>query len=286
MDTGHAAKSDGPAAAVSHYDNTGTAVADVAAGEDDHGIWVAGAMRPGVSEQQMYNLKATGALSGDWRRIGGNLELVAALAVNVPGFPIPRVEMAASAGRTMSLVAAAVVAVDPNALSVEKVAIAVNRALDERDALKARAARADALYAEVARCGPPPSPRRYGDAVTNITDEGAYRGATETKLVDNHDRGFRDYYTAGDSTPAAPTLTSIAPTTGTSATGATVTCTGTGFRTGCVVRQGSTNLATTFVSATSVTAAEVGKGLAAGTVQITVRNPDGDTTVTKPFVVT
>jgi hypothetical protein len=30
-------------------------------------------------------------VSGDWRRIGGNLELVAVLAVNVPGFPKIRV---------------------------------------------------------------------------------------------------------------------------------------------------------------------------------------------------
>ena len=91
-------------------------------------------MRPGVTEQQMYVLKATGALSGDWRRIGGNLELVAALAVNVPGFPIPRVAMAASAGRTLSLVAAAVVATDPNALDADRVAVAVLARLDQREA--------------------------------------------------------------------------------------------------------------------------------------------------------
>jgi hypothetical protein len=48
-------------------------------------------------------------LSGDWRDVrGDNLELIAALAVNSPGFPVPRVGVAA--GIQVSLVAAAVVA--------------------------------------------------------------------------------------------------------------------------------------------------------------------------------
>jgi hypothetical protein len=45
-------------------------------------------------------------LSGDWRRIGGNLELVAALAVNVPGFPVPRPRGLVASGSMQSLVAA------------------------------------------------------------------------------------------------------------------------------------------------------------------------------------
>jgi hypothetical protein len=123
--------------------------------------------------------------------------------------------------------------------------------------------------------------------MTNITDEGAYRGATITKLVDDHDRGCLDYYTPGDSTPAAPTLTSIAPTTGTSASGATVTFTGTGFRTGAQVRQDGHNVGpATFVSATSLTRTLVGKDHATGTIQLQIVNPDGDTTAAKPFTVT
>ena len=106
MDTGHAQKMDAPLVAIGHYDDTGLAVADVAAGEDQWGIWVAGAMRPGVDETKARALQATGSLSGDWRRIGGHLELVAALAVNVPGFPIPRIELAASGDMELSLVAA------------------------------------------------------------------------------------------------------------------------------------------------------------------------------------
>ncbi|SHL52880.1 hypothetical protein SAMN05443637_1354 [Pseudonocardia thermophila] len=106
LDTGHAAPELGRHAAAAHYDNTGTVVADVAAGEDEYGIWVAGALRPHVDELTRAKLRAS-ALSGDWRRVGDGLELVAALAVNTPGFPIPRARVAA--GAPLSLVAAGVV---------------------------------------------------------------------------------------------------------------------------------------------------------------------------------
>lgn len=95
------------ARAVDHYGDTGTAVADVAAGADDHGIWVAGAVRPGVPTEHMQALRAS-ALSGDWRRIGGHLRMVALLAVNVPGFPIPRVTTAMQDDRQVTLVAAGI----------------------------------------------------------------------------------------------------------------------------------------------------------------------------------
>ena len=108
MDTGHAATSLRARPAVEHYDNTGCAACDVAIGDDEHGIWVAGRLRPGTTDEQADALRAA-ALSGDWREIGGHLELVAALAVNVPGFPIPRTELAASGGRQTSLVAAGIV---------------------------------------------------------------------------------------------------------------------------------------------------------------------------------
>lgn len=82
-------------AARSHYDNTGAAVADVAAGEDRYGIWVAGAIRPGATVAQVEALRRS-SLSGDWRDVDGHHEMVAALAVNTPGFPIPRYSLAAS----------------------------------------------------------------------------------------------------------------------------------------------------------------------------------------------
>lgn len=101
------------APAMRHYDNTCSVVADVACGEDEHGIWVHGAVREGVTDDQIAELKASGGLSGDWREIirgSDELELIAALAVNVGGFPIPRPAVAASGTHRVSLVAAGAVA--------------------------------------------------------------------------------------------------------------------------------------------------------------------------------
>jgi len=142
MECGHAPISAGARAAASHYDNTGTVVADVACGEDEHGIWIAGALRPGLSSTQVQALRA-GALSGDWRAIGGSLELVAALVVNVPGFPIPRVGLAASGGVQSSLVAAGIVVAEAG--GSDDVAEFVQAVADEVEARTARRARAARL---------------------------------------------------------------------------------------------------------------------------------------------
>lgn len=90
-------------AAVKHYDDTKSAVADVHAGEDAYGIWVAGALRPDVDAAKIRSFRAS-APSGDWRPINGRLELVAVCQVNVPGFPIARARVAS--GYVTALVAA------------------------------------------------------------------------------------------------------------------------------------------------------------------------------------
>lgn len=100
---GHASLHDNAAAAAKHYDDTGSAVADVHAGEDTFGIWVSGALRPGTRPEQIRALRAS-APSGDWRPIKNSLELVAVCQVNVPGFPIARARVAS--GAVMALVAA------------------------------------------------------------------------------------------------------------------------------------------------------------------------------------
>ena len=104
--TGHAPLHYGAAPAAEHYDNTGAAVADVAVGNDQHGIWVAGAIRPGADPLRVYELQAAGQVSGDWRRIGGQLRLVGLLAVNVPGFPVPKMRARVASGQPVALVAA------------------------------------------------------------------------------------------------------------------------------------------------------------------------------------
>jgi hypothetical protein len=108
LDTRHAMSSASPSATMAHYENTGTAVADLVAGEDNYGIWVSGALRPNISPDHLRALRSA-PLSGDWRRIGSSLELVAALAVNVPGFPVPRASGLVAGGAVTSLVAAGMV---------------------------------------------------------------------------------------------------------------------------------------------------------------------------------
>ncbi|MET0351214.1 MAG: hypothetical protein ABW067_15590, partial [Rhizobacter sp.] len=65
-------------------------------------IWVSGAVTS-QDETKLAELRRS-PLSGDWRNIGGRLELVAALAVNTPGFPVPRART--KAGKSLALVAA------------------------------------------------------------------------------------------------------------------------------------------------------------------------------------
>jgi hypothetical protein len=100
---GHASLSATAAEAARHYDDTKSAIADVTVGEDPYGIWVAGALRPAATPEQIRALRAS-APSGDWRMINGRLEMVAVCQVNVPGFPIPRALTAG--GSRLSLVAA------------------------------------------------------------------------------------------------------------------------------------------------------------------------------------
>jgi hypothetical protein len=68
-------------------------------------------MRPGTTDEQMVALRASD-VSGDWREVGDQMEMIAALAVNVAGFPIARTEN----GRQVSLVAAGVVTEQPDDL--------------------------------------------------------------------------------------------------------------------------------------------------------------------------
>lgn len=91
-------------AAQSHYDVPGAAVARVMAGEDEHGIWVAGWMLPGATEEAKAVFRSS-PVSGDWRRIGGALELIAVCSVNTPGFPVPRARVSFSLDQQRTLIA-------------------------------------------------------------------------------------------------------------------------------------------------------------------------------------
>lgn len=82
---GHASPSGGFQAAAQHYDATCAQGAVVRAGEDEHGIWIAGAILPHLQVPDR-NEVALADVSGDWRDDGLGLELVGAHCVGTPGF--------------------------------------------------------------------------------------------------------------------------------------------------------------------------------------------------------
>jgi hypothetical protein len=94
-------------AAQQHYDDPSAAVARVVAGEDEFGIWVAGWVLPGASEAARQVFMSS-PVSGDWRRIGGSLELIAVCSVNTPGFPVPRAKVAFGLNVQKTLIASGV----------------------------------------------------------------------------------------------------------------------------------------------------------------------------------
>lgn len=86
---GHANPKKRAAAATAHYDQTDAVWAHVNVGEDEHGIWYAGVIRPGTPDHVIDDVRAIGALSGDWRyfpRFG--LDMIAAVSVNTPGYSL------------------------------------------------------------------------------------------------------------------------------------------------------------------------------------------------------
>lgn len=167
MDTGHAGPRDSASQAAAHYDNTGYVFADVAAGEDAYGIWVAGSLRPGIPAERV-RVARSAPISGDWRTIRGSLELVGALAVNVPGFPVPRPRGLLASGEVKSLLASGVVAHDDqaarashpsngpvgeNGLSLGDISYLKRLAETERRKDLQRATAADKMRARVERAG-------------------------------------------------------------------------------------------------------------------------------------
>lgn len=144
---GHADTRHGFQAAAEHYDSTSTAAAFVRAGDDKYGIWLAGVLAPGVQPNDLKPYPP----SGDWRRIGGQLELVHALAVNSGGFPQPRASMVA--GAQMALVAAGMLApaledVPASTVSMD-VAALVSSVVAETRRSDARHARAMGVLAKL-----------------------------------------------------------------------------------------------------------------------------------------
>lgn len=87
--TGHAGRALNAREAQQHYDDSGQGAADLVAVDGQYGIWVCGAARSTLTTAQVREVMSTPP-SGDWRLFGNQLDMVAALCVNVPGFNTPR----------------------------------------------------------------------------------------------------------------------------------------------------------------------------------------------------
>jgi Phage Mu protein F like protein len=124
VDTGHAAMHLGAAAARRHYDNTGSVAAFVRAADGLFGIWVSGVIRSDATDEQVRDLRAA-APSGDWRSVDHALELQAILAVNTPGYPVPRSQLALAASA------------DPETLEIATLILAAPDADDYTEAMLA-----------------------------------------------------------------------------------------------------------------------------------------------------
>lgn len=72
-----------------HYSDSGFAAAVIRVGEDEFGPWFSGSLTPEATPEQVATLLRCPP-SVDYRMINGQRDLVAALCVNVPGFPIRR----------------------------------------------------------------------------------------------------------------------------------------------------------------------------------------------------
>jgi hypothetical protein len=137
--TGHADPRLGASPAAAHYDNTGSCFGLVRVGEDEHGVWFSGVAAPWATADQIAQGIAS-PLSGDWRDFGQGLDLVAALAVNTPGFAARGRDD--DQGRPIALVAS----MGPSrgnlrrtGMSVEDVKAAVRAVLSEQAAADAAA---------------------------------------------------------------------------------------------------------------------------------------------------
>ena len=86
------------------YAHNGVGWADVAAIAGVYGPWISGALRPELTPLQVRVLRGS-SLSGDWRETverPGRLSLIAGLATNVPGYPVARAAVVASAGLALA----------------------------------------------------------------------------------------------------------------------------------------------------------------------------------------
>lgn len=89
---------------MNHYDSTGSQVAKIRIIDTPNGPWACGAVAPGLSDELIWKLQGP-EVSGDWRNIDGHYrELVAVLAVPLPGFLTQRPEALVASGAIVAQV--------------------------------------------------------------------------------------------------------------------------------------------------------------------------------------
>lgn len=93
--TGHAPIEQNSLLVPEFYENTGTQLMRVRYGEDDNGLWFAGALWPDVNDLDVARIRAS-SVSGDWRwhaawrhTASGGYDFAGACLVNIPGYPMP-----------------------------------------------------------------------------------------------------------------------------------------------------------------------------------------------------
>lgn len=158
--TGHADPRLGGGPALAHYDNTGACFALVRVGEDSHGVWFSGVAAPGATPEQI-EAGITAPLSGDWRDFGQGLDLIAALAVNTPGFAARGRDD--DQGRPIALVAS--VGPSPKTrrgglgLTRDEIKAVIREALVEQSQAMDRAVAVETAMARAAKITKPTTPR-------------------------------------------------------------------------------------------------------------------------------
>lgn len=120
VQSGHAPVAYGARDANKFYDKTALVGAFVRAVDGKYGIWLSGVVRSDCPAEKVRDMLANPP-SGDWRRENGWLELIAALSVPVPGFPVPRYEYSlvasADTAEVQTLIATGYYEVDPPTFS-------------------------------------------------------------------------------------------------------------------------------------------------------------------------
>jgi hypothetical protein len=117
---GHASVEYSGCEASRYYDKSALVGAFVRATDGKYGIWLSGVVRSDCPSERVRDMLANPP-SGDWRRENGWLELITALSVPVPGFPVPRYEYAmvasAESVEVKTMIATGYYEVDPPSFS-------------------------------------------------------------------------------------------------------------------------------------------------------------------------